>query len=185
MSQMADLPLRRAVFLDRDKTLNEDPGYISHPDKLFLLPGVGEGLRQLHDAGYLLVVISNQSGVGRGYYTEEDLSAVHARLLALLSAQGVLLDGAYYCMHTPADQCACRKPEPGMILQAARELGIDLAQSVMVGDKVSDVEAGRRAGCATVLIAPEPPAAPVPAADVALPDLPALAAWLLGKPVEV
>jgi len=123
------------------------------------MPGAGEGLRRLGAAGYRLVVVSNQSGVARGYFPEAALAAVEARLRALLAAEGVTLDGFYCCPHLPegvvkqyAVGCDCRKPAPGLLLRAAQEQELDLARSWLVGDILNDVEAGRRAGCRTVLI---------------------------------
>ena len=148
-----------AVFLDKDGTLIEDVPYNVDPDLIRLAPGAGVGLPLLHAAGYRLIVISNQSGVARGLFPEAALAGVEARLRALLADLGVPLAGFYYCPHHPegsvdsyAVACACRKPEPGLILRAAHEHGIDLARSWFVGDILHDVEAGRRAGCRTVLI---------------------------------
>lgn len=147
----------RALFLDRDGTLMVDVGYPRHPDQVALLPGVSEGLAACRDAGYLLSIISNQSGVGRGYFGAGAVEAVHRRLLDLLAERGVRIDDAEYCLHAPEDACACRKPSPSMIEQSARRLGADPAASFMVGDKISDVEAGRRAGCRTILLAADAP----------------------------
>jgi D-glycero-D-manno-heptose 1,7-bisphosphate phosphatase len=154
-------PLRPAVFLDRDGTIIEDRGYVAHPDQVRLLPGVGDAIRRLRDHGYLVVVVSNQSGVARGYFDETALQLVHERMVALLVAEGAALDAAYYCPFLDAPEAVVerfrrvsheRKPAPGMILRAARRHGIDLARSWMVGDSPSDVEAGRRAGCRTILL---------------------------------
>jgi D-glycero-D-manno-heptose 1,7-bisphosphate phosphatase len=148
-----------AVFLDKDGTLIEDVPYNVDPERIRLAPGAAEGLRLLHAEGYRLVVISNQSGVARGLFPEEALAAVEQRLRRLLGELGVPLAAFYYCPHHPegvvpglAIACACRKPEPGLILRAAGDLGIDPARSWFVGDILDDVEAGRRAGCTTVLI---------------------------------
>jgi histidinol-phosphate phosphatase family protein len=149
----------RAVFLDKDGTLVEDVPYNVDPERIRLAPGAAEGLRELHAAGYRLVVVSNQSGVARGYFPEEALTAVENRLRELMAQSGVPLAGFYYCPHHPRGQvaayavaCDCRKPQPGMLVRAAREQGIDLADSWLVGDILDDMEAGRRAGCRTVLI---------------------------------
>lgn len=153
MGREVSLRLRPAVFCDRDGTLNEDAdGYISAPERLVLFPGVTGALRDLAQAGYALVVVSNQSGVGRGIMSLRDLERVNERFVELLEADGVRLDGLYFCPHAPEEGCECRKPRPGMLQRAARELGIDLARSWMVGDKVDDVLAGRAAGCRAVLI---------------------------------
>ena len=149
----------RAVFLDKDGTLIEDVPYNVRPELIRLLPGGAEGLRRLHAAGYRLIVISNQSGVAHGYFAEEALAGVERRLRQLLAEAGVPLAGFYYCPHHPDGSvaayrvaCACRKPEPGLLLRAAREHGLDLARSWFVGDILNDVEAGRRAGCRTILL---------------------------------
>lgn len=150
-----------AVFLDRDNTLIEDPGYINDPAAVRLLPGAGEALRRIRAAGYRAVVVTNQSGVARGRITEGQLVAVHARLRELLGAEGAELDAIYHCPYLDGPEAVVaayrrdsdlRKPRPGMLLLAARELGLDLARSWMVGDSARDVEAGRAAGCRTILI---------------------------------
>lgn len=148
--------MKPAVFLDKDGTLVEDVPYNAQPSLIRLLPGVREALGELHGAGFELVLVTNQSGVARGYFPEEALSAVEARLRELIQ---VPLAGFYYCPHHPAGcmpgyaiHCACRKPAPGLLLRAAREQDIDLARSWFVGDILNDVEAGRRAGCRTILV---------------------------------
>jgi D,D-heptose 1,7-bisphosphate phosphatase len=153
----------KAVFLDRDGTLIVNRHYGSDPEAIELLPGVVEGLRSLREAGYRLVLVSNQSGVARGYFDEAAVGRMHDRLQRMLDAHGAALDGLEYCPHHPegavvdyASVCACRKPEPGMIRRAARKHGIDLSASWTVGDIEADVEAGRRAGTRTVLVGPEP-----------------------------
>ncbi len=149
----------RAVFLDKDGTLVEDSPYNVDPDLIRPVEGVWKSLRLLHAAGYELVVVSNQSGVARGYFTEEALIPVEKWLKWIFGAAGASLAGFYYCPHHPdgkvskyAYDCPCRKPKPGMLYQAAWDLNIDLAASWMVGDILNDVEAGNRAGCRTVLI---------------------------------
>lgn len=149
---MPESPRRRAVLLDRDGTINIEREYISDPDLVELLPNAAAGLRRLRDAGWLLVVISNQAGVGRGLFTREDVEAVNQRLRELLLTEGLVLDGLYYCPHHPDDQCLCRKPRPGMIQQAARDLGFAPAQAVMIGDRPSDLEVGRAVGARTILV---------------------------------
>ncbi len=152
---------RPAVFLDKDGTLVEDVPYTADPARVRLARGAAEGAGRLHAAGYRLIVVSNQSGVARGAFPESALAAVEARLRALLAEAGAPLAGFYYCPHHPeaADAayrqvCGCRKPAPGLLLRAAREHRADLRRSWMVGDILDDVEAGRRAGCRTVLLAP-------------------------------
>jgi len=142
----------KAVFLDRDGTLNEDPGYINDPDKMKLLPGVGPALRSLKDAGFLLVVVSNQSGVGRGIISPEVLPRIHARMDELLAASGVRIDHYSLCTHRPEEGCPCRKPSPKLILDAAQAYGIDPGRSYMVGDKIVDLEAGKNAGVRAVAL---------------------------------
>jgi histidinol-phosphate phosphatase family protein len=149
----------RAVFLDKDGTLIEDIPYNVDPEKIRLAPGAAEGLAMLHESGYRLVVVSNQSGVARGHFAEQALAGVERSLRRLLEAFGVPLDGFYYCPHHPdgtvapyAVECSCRKPAPGMLRRAAAELRLDLSESWMIGDILDDVECGRRAGCRTVLI---------------------------------
>ena len=150
----------RAVFLDKDGTLIEDVPYNVDPALMRFLPGTAAGLRALHAAGFRLIVVSNQSGVARGYFPEAALAAVEARLRALFAEAGVPLAGFYYCPHHPdgsvpeyAVSCLCRKPFPGLIVRAAREHGIDRARSWLIGDILHDVEAGHRAGCRAILIA--------------------------------
>ncbi len=150
---------RRAVFLDKDGTLIEDVPYNVDPQKIRLAPGAMEGLTALHESGYALIVVSNQSGVARGLFPERALCEVEHALRRQLAEFGVPLAGFYYCPHHPhgsvlpyAIACRCRKPAPGMLRRAAVDLGIDLAESWMVGDILDDIEAGRRAGCRTVLI---------------------------------
>ena len=149
----------RAVFLDKDGTLVEDLPYNVDPKKVRLTPGSVEGLKALHANGYRLIVVSNQSGVARGLFPESALAAVEHSVRRRLAAFGVPLAGFYYCPHHPegsvaryAVACRCRKPAPGMLRRAAAHLGLDLAESWMVGDILDDIEAGRRAGCRTVLI---------------------------------
>ncbi len=152
----------KAVFLDRDGTLIVDRNYGSDPDGVELLEGVAEGLRALRAAGYRLVLVTNQSGVARGYFDEGAVGRMHDRLQRVLDAEGAALDGLEYCPHHPegvvaayATYCTCRKPAPGMLRRAARKHGVNLSASWMVGDIEADVEAGRRAGARTILVGPE------------------------------
>ena len=146
--------LRPAVFLDRDGTLIEDTGYPRDPAQVRLLPGAAEALRALSSAGLLLAVASNQSGIGRGIVSPAEADAVHGRFLSLFASVGVRFDACFYCPHAPDSGCPCRKPSPGLLLRAAADLGIGLSRSWMVGDKPSDIEAGTRAGCRSVLLDP-------------------------------
>lgn len=152
-----------AVFLDRDGVLNEDRGYVHRWEDFSFLPGAIDALRRLQQQGYLLVVITNQSAVARGLCSEADVLALHERMRAFLREQGIELTGIYYCPHHPqgsvsdyAIACSCRKPEPGMILRAAQEHGIDLSRSLLVGDKLSDLEAGRAAGIPSLYLVVPP-----------------------------
>jgi len=144
--------LRRAAFLDRDGVVNRDIGYLHRWEEFEFLPGVLAAMRRLHQAGYALVIVTNQSGIARGYYTEADYQALTAKLREALHAAGCPVAGIYHCPHHPsgkvaalAIECDCRKPQPGMLLQAARELHISLADSIIVGDKLADAQAGRAA----------------------------------------
>lgn len=145
------VPAPVAIFVDRDGTLVEDTGYLRDPDTVRLLPGAGEGLAALQRMGFLLVLISNQSGVGRGIVTGRQAAAVHGRLMRELAGFGVELQAAYYCLHAPWEGCSCRKPAPGLLLQAAGELDLRLMDCFLIGDRETDVAAGRRAGCRTIL----------------------------------
>ena len=144
---------RRAVFLDRDGTIIEDVGYPREARQVHLLEGAAGALRSLRDAGFQLVIVGNQSGIGRGLVTEAQARAVHERLVAELTRRGVALDAVKYCPHAPWEHCRCRKPSPDLLLAAGHELGVEMPASYMVGDKPSDIEAGRRAGCRTVFFA--------------------------------
>lgn len=145
---------RPAVFLDRDGTLNREVDYLSSPEQVELIPGVGSGLRALAEAGFALVVVTNQSGVARGYFDEDTLEAIHRRLEELLDEEGVRLDGLEWCPHHPDHDgpCTCRKPAPGMLERAAATLDLDLACSWIVGDAARDLEAGAAVGARGVLV---------------------------------
>jgi histidinol-phosphate phosphatase family protein len=177
-----------AVFLDRDGTLIRETGYLSDPDQVELLAGVPEALADLAAAGLPLVVISNQSGVGRGRFGPEVVHAVNARLRRALAAHGVGLDAIYFCPHAPEDDCPCRKPRPGMLLRAAEDLLIDLRHSFVVGDKLIDVEAGYLARASAVLVRTgygreeeARLAASAPEPDHVADDLKRAARWILGR----
>jgi histidinol-phosphate phosphatase family protein len=135
----------RAIFLDRDGTLIVDTAYPKDPALVEPLPGAADALRELQ-RHFLLVLVSNQSGIGRGLIRPEEAQAVHARVMQVFAKGGVRFADAFYCPHAPGEGCACRKPAPGMLLDAAAAHAIDLARSVMIGDKASDVAAGRAAG---------------------------------------
>lgn len=151
--------MRRAVFLDRDGTLIRNHHYGCDPDAIELLEGVVEGLGLLKRAGYVLIVATNQSGVARGHFTEEQLAEMHRRLGQLLTQQGAGIDGIYYCPHHPEGvveeysiECDCRKPRPGMVIRACSDLSVAPEGSWFIGDTLDDVEAGNRAGCRSVLV---------------------------------
>lgn len=155
--------MRTAVFLDRDGTLTEDTGYPHRPEELRLVPGATDALRELQGMEYLLVVVTNQSGLARGIFTEADLEAYHAELRERLRAAGIHLHGIYWCPHHPEGRvdrwrrvCTCRKPAPGLLLRAARDHDIDLAASFLVGDASRDAEAARAAGCTPILLGAPP-----------------------------
>ena len=137
---------RRALFVDRDGTLIADAGYPRDPALVAPLPGAIDALREL-SGSFALVIVSNQSGIGRGLISEAEARAVHDRVIDGFARAGVGFAGAYYCPHAPGAGCPCRKPAPGLFVDAARELDLDLANSIMLGDKPSDIAAGRAAGC--------------------------------------
>ena len=144
-----------AVFLDRDGTLNVEKDYLCRIEDWEWIPGVKDALRRLKQAGFLLVVVTNQSGIGRGLYTEAAARDLHDIVREELQAEGAALDGVYLCPHAPdapAGTCGCRKPSPALLLRAAVDLDLDLSRSWMVGDKAADVMAGRNAGCASILV---------------------------------
>jgi len=143
---------KKYVILDRDGTLNVEKNYLSDPRQVELLPGVIEGLSLLQSQGFGIVVVTNQSGIGRGYFSEDRLKEIHGRLLGVLNEQGITLDGIYHCPHVPGDACQCRKPEPGLVWKSAAELGFDPQQAFVVGDKLCDIEMGRRVQASTLLV---------------------------------
>jgi D-glycero-D-manno-heptose 1,7-bisphosphate phosphatase len=151
--------MRKAIFLDKDGTLIENVHYNVNPDRIRLLPYAAEALSSLQKNNFMLIVISNQSGVALGYFTEAALLTVNKRIRQLLEQGSVSLEAFYYCTHHTsgtvplyAKKCNCRKPAPGMLIQASRDYDIDLRKSWMIGDILDDVEAGNRAGCKTILI---------------------------------
>lgn len=184
---------RRAIFLDRDGVINLDAGYVGRWSDFEFLPGAVEGLKRFQDAGYALVIVTNQSGLARGYFDENDHLDLNVQMMAVLRTHGVELDGIYHCPHHPegiigkwAVACVCRKPLPGLIIQAATELGISLSDSMLIGDRLSDIQAARAAKLqAAYLIVQEGgqwvPDARVPV-DGAFPNLSACAMALTGRP---
>ena len=150
---------RPAVFIDRDGTLTEEVGYVNHPARLRLLPRSAEAIRRLNRAGTPAVVVTNQAGIARGYFSDTVMHAVNAELAAQLERAGARLDGIYVCPHHPTEGaapyrtlCDCRKPNPGLLLRAAEELRLDLTRSIMVGDKPSDLEVAPKVGARSVLV---------------------------------
>jgi D-glycero-D-manno-heptose 1,7-bisphosphate phosphatase len=156
---LPDVASRPAVFIDRDGTLTEEVGYVNHPARLRLLPRAADAIRRLNTAGVAAVVVTNQAGIARGYFSEAVLDAVTAKLVADLRAAGAQLDGIYICRHHPSEgeppyrvRCECRKPRPGLIRQAAGELDLDVGRSVVVGDRPSDIELASAVGARGVLV---------------------------------
>lgn len=165
--------MQKAAFLDRDGVINIDHAYVHKREDFEWVDGALEAARQLVQAGFMLVVVTNQSGIGRGYYTEEDFAGLTAWMKDEFSRAGAPLSGVYFCPHHPEkanppyrSRCHCRKPEPGMLLDAARDLEIDLSASIMFGDKPGDMTAGRRAGCRErILLGTDGGSLPAPSPD--------------------
>jgi len=174
--------MNRAIFLDRDGTLVYPRHYPARPADLCLYAGIGPELRLLQTAGFQLIMITNQSGLARGYFGEADLSLMHEYLARELAKLDVRLDGIYYCPHHPegtvrdlAIKCECRKPQPGLLFRAAAEHALDLQRSWFVGDILDDIEAGHRAGCRTILVdlgTESPPTTPLRQPDFVAQDTP-------------
>lgn len=146
--------MRPAIFLDRDGTLNVEKHYLYKRDDWEWTDGAIEALKRFQDAGFALVVITNQSGIARGYFSAQDVEMLHQWVTAQLAPHGIIIDGFYYCPHEPdiTGVCDCRKPLPGMLLRAAKELNLDLKNSWMIGDKASDIQAGMAAGTKTLMV---------------------------------
>jgi len=182
----------KAVFLDRDGTLLEHVPYLNQPSQVRLAAGAAEAIRLFKQRGYLTVVITNQSAVARGMLDEPTLAEIHRVMQDALRAESAEVDAIYYCPHHPEGPieayrkaCACRKPEPGMLLHAAAEHGIDLAASVMIGDSLADVQAGRRAGCKTILLGAKPEGAEGECVDMTAGNLLEAARRFLGPECRV
>jgi D-glycero-D-manno-heptose 1,7-bisphosphate phosphatase len=150
---------KRALFLDRDGTINEEVSFLSDPELLRLIPGADEAIREANDLGFMVFVISNQSGVARGFLSEADLLKIHDTLVEMLNKRGAHVDAIYYCPHHPEigegsyrALCDCRKPGTGMLERAAREYGVDLSESFVIGDRMVDVQTGTAAGTKTILV---------------------------------
>lgn len=175
--------MNAAVFLDRDGTVIIDRGYLADPEGVTLIPGVVDAMQRFHAAGFLLIFITNQSGIGRGLMTREQSDAVHRRTLDLLAAEGVPIAGSYICPHAPWDHCACRKPSTVLLRQAADEHAVDCTRSFMIGDKKSDIDPGRAAGCRTILYATVDTRDNAGAApDYRAAAWPEIVAWALAQP---
>ncbi len=151
--------MKRAVFIDRDGTISEEVGYINHPSRFRVFPYAAAAIKHLNENGWLAIVVTNQAGVARGYFTEEMITTVHAEMTSTLKREGARLDAVYYCAHHPSVgdppyrfDCDCRKPKPGLIIRAVKDFDIDLAGSWMVGDRYSDVELARNAGVQSMFV---------------------------------
>jgi D-glycero-D-manno-heptose 1,7-bisphosphate phosphatase len=147
------------LFFDRDGTLNTELDFLSRPEELQLIPNAARAIREANDFGVKVFIFTNQSGIARGLFTETDLAAIHKRLIVMLAREGARVDAIYYCPHHPKygktpykKLCNCRKPKPGMLRKAAREYGIRLSQSFVIGDRCIDMQAGKAAGCKTALV---------------------------------
>jgi len=179
---------QRAVFLDRDGTINADTAYVASPEAVRLLPGAGRAIARLNRAGRRVIVASNQSGLARGLFDEAALAAMNARLRELLAAEGAAVDAVYMCPHLAegaavaryAGVCECRKPAAGLLRRAAADWGLDLGACWMVGDAARDVQAGRAAGCRTILLG----GAGCPEADHVAEDLAEAVGMILGKEAQ-
>lgn len=146
----------RAVFIDRDGTMAKDVNYCRQPEDFVLFPNTARAIKLLNEHGFKVIVVTNQSGIARGYFTEGTLAQIHKKMKQELAEEGARVDGIYYCPHHPDDNCDCRKPKPKLVLQAAREHDIDLKQAFVVGDLSMDIELGKAAGCKTILLSNSP-----------------------------
>jgi D-glycero-D-manno-heptose 1,7-bisphosphate phosphatase len=173
---------RRFVLLDRDGTINVEHSYISDPDLIELYPGAGAALRRLRQMGFGLVVVTNQSAIGRGYFDLSAVERVNQRFRALLAADDVTVDGIYICPHAPEEDCACRKPQPGLVEQAVAEHGFDPREAFMIGDKSGDIGLARAVGAVAILVrtghGARTEAERSCNPDVVVDDLPAAVAWI-------
>jgi len=175
--------MNRAVFLDRDGTIIVEKNYLHKIEDVEFIPGAGKALARLKKKGFLLILVTNQSGVSRGFFTMEDVQRVHRHLLAVLQKDGATLDGIYICPHQPEDNCDCRKPKTKHLRDAAQKFGIDLTKSFVVGDRDLDVHLGQGAGCKAVLVrtgyGDEVMAKDLAKPDYFAADLPDAAEWIL------
>jgi D-glycero-D-manno-heptose 1,7-bisphosphate phosphatase len=145
-------PKRRAVFLDRDGTIAEEVGYANHISRFVVYPFAAAAIRRLNEAGLPVIVVTNQSGVARGFFPESLIGQMHDKMVEELAAGGAHVDGVYYCPHIRDDQCSCRKPLPGMLELAAREHNLEISGSVLVSDRYNDIQMGHENGCRTLLV---------------------------------
>ena len=175
--------MTRFIFLDRDGTLVRDAGYVHRLDDYELLPGVVAGLRKLTRAGYRLAIVTNQSGIGRGYYDVAAFERFQARLVGELASAGLLVEQSYHCPHRPDEGCACRKPAPGLLERARDELGADLPTSWVIGDGEADVELAMRAGCRGAVLLRSSDTNPLTRRVPSAPDLDAAADIVLADPL--
>ncbi len=178
----------KTVFVDRDGTINRDVPYCSRPEDFKLLPTVAEGIRLLNEHGFKVVVVTNQSGIARGYFTEEMLAGIHRKMLDDLAREKAFVDAIYYCPHHPDAGCECRKPNTGLFHKAATELQVDTANSYVIGDKLLDVAAAKKLNCKAVLIPSSEPEISLVrekrgqvGADFISPDFYTAAAWVMAQ----
>ncbi len=143
---------RRCVFIDRDDTIAKDVPYCDSPDKFHLFPGVPEQIKRLNDAGFLVLMITNQSGIGRGYFTEDTLKKIHEKMTSEIESAGGHLDAIYYCPHRPDENCQCRKPKTLMGERAVKDFDVDVSESYMIGDSDADMAFGKNLGCRTLRV---------------------------------
>jgi D-glycero-D-manno-heptose 1,7-bisphosphate phosphatase len=173
---------QRFIMLDRDGTLNVERDYLSDPDQLELIEGVPAALKRLRELGFRLIVVSNQSGIGRGYFGPSSVERVHARMRKMLAEQGAEIDAFYICPHAPGEACACRKPLTGMIDQAVAEWGFDPRDGVVIGDKAADIDLGHAIGAKSILVrtgwGADTERAGDCSPDAIVDDLPAAARWI-------
>ena len=174
---------KRAVFLDRDGTMNKEVPYCRRPDDFELFPNTARTIKLLNEHGYKVIVITNQSGVARGYFSEDMLGLIHQKMLNQLAEENAGIDGIYYCPPHPDDDCECRKPKPKMVLQAAKEHDIDLKRSFMVGNSSQDILLGQNVGCHTVLIQSSPDETEIErcSPDYTAADLYEAALWIIDQ----
>lgn len=171
----------RAVFIDRDGTMARDVSYCCRPEDFDLFPATAKAIKLLSEHGFKVIVITNQSGVARGYFSEETLAEIHRKMETELAKEGIRVDGIYYCPHHPDDNCQCRKPKPGLVLQAAEDHDIDLERSFVIGDMPLDVAMGKAVHCRTVLIAITEDQCSGPSPDHVASDLYEAARWVVSQ----